>query len=116
MFGRGEDIIESQEQFSVREVGITHPDNPGFIRICDNGDIEIMAGDGLSIVMNSRSRSISFVADSIKFITKKDGGLKWNRLTFNEKATGFSQPTFLTIDEREALGVYRGVDYFTQED
>lgn len=106
------DIVRESEKYGDREVGLTHPDHSGFIRVRDNGDVEIFADEGLCIIMNPRSKSITFVADSIKFITRKESGLRWNNLAFNDKATSFNQTTFIPFDPQESLGMYRGVHYF----
>lgn len=105
-------IILNQSRFSESEIGLTHPDTGAFIRLCDNGDVEIVAGEGVSIVMSPRSRSIVFNADSIKFVTKEEGGLRWNRQMFNEKATSFQEPTFLEFDDEFVYDIYRGVEDF----
>lgn len=101
------------EEFGSREVGLSHPDVQGFVRITDNSEIQIVASESLAIFMNPQNNSITFVADSVKFITKENGGLKWNGLEFNPKATSFNEPTF-TRDDRENKGLYRGVDYFLE--
>jgi len=111
-----QDINSKLTHFAEREVGITHPDVTGFIRIRNNGDIEIVAGEGLAIVLNPHSNSITFVADHIKFMTKHEGGLRWNDLSFNDRATNFSEPTLVKVDDaREGYGLYKGVDHFTPE-
>lgn len=115
-FENPEELNQAQDTFSSREVGLTHPDVPGFLRIKDNGDIEIVAGEGLSIIMNAASRSITFVADSVKFLTK-DEGLRWNKLLFNGQATTFNEPTFSpTEDVAGSNHIYRDVAYFLNED
>ncbi len=48
-------IIADQDKFDDREVGLTHPDNGGFIRVCNNGDIELSSGEGV-FVLGGRSR------------------------------------------------------------
>jgi hypothetical protein len=98
------------EEFGLREVGINHPDVPGFFRIRDNGDVEIVAGEGLAIVMSPRSGSITLVADHIKFMTRHDGGLRWNKVNFNERAVSFHEPTFISVEEDRETTIYNGVD------
>lgn len=107
------EIIRQQDNFGEREVGVTHPDKPSHVRLHDNGDVEITAGEGLSIIMHAGKRSITFVADEIKFLTKSQS-LRWNDLRFNPKATQFSQPTFVPQINEDGYSLYRGVDYFRE--
>lgn len=114
MFQAPGDIINEQDSYSSREIGLTHPDVAGFIRICDSGNIEIIAGEGVSLVLNPTNRSITLVADTIKFLTRHEGGLRWNRILFNEKANRFNEPTFINFDDKsEGSSLYQGVDYYS---
>jgi len=107
-------VTDKQDHYSRREVGLSHPDVAGFIRIRDNGDVEICAGDGLAILMHPKTGTITFVADHINFITRSDSGLKWNHVAFNEKATSFKEPTFIASDPNslEAFDTYEGVESY----
>jgi len=89
------DIINNQNKFGEREVGITHPDKHGFIKIADNGDIQIMAAEGLGIIISASQRCIFLVGDVVKFLTKEDEGLRFNNLAFNAKATTYSEPALI---------------------
>lgn len=115
VFENPSDMNRSQDLFGKNEVGINHPTAPGFIRIRDNGDLEIVAGEGVSILMNVRNKSITLIADSIKFMTK-NSGLRWNKVQFNGRAISFNEPTFLASDNTQsASSLYRDVDYFTSD-
>jgi len=115
-FNNPQDDVDRDSRFKGREVGLNHPDLPSFIKLTSNGDIEIVAGDGLSIILNPHSRSITFVADHVKFMTKHEDGLRWNRLSFNERATNFNEPTLVEVDDaREGYGLYKGVDHYSPE-
>jgi hypothetical protein len=87
-------IARQANTFNEREVGITHPDNPAFIKISDNGDVEIFAGEGVGIILHPQNKSITFVADSVKFIVK-DKGVRINDSTINEKARKFTEPVMI---------------------
>lgn len=116
MFQRPAEILTQQNHFSQREVGLTHPDNPSFVRLRDNGDIEVFASEGLGFVLHRQSRSISFIADNIKFHTKTDQGLRWNRLAFNSKAMTYSEPAFIEMKDDNMHQLYKGSqDYFPPE-
>lgn len=103
----------AQDQFGLNEPGLVHPRRPSFVRLHDNGDIELTAGETLSILMAPSNRTITFVADQVKFLTKDDG-FRWNRLSFNKDAWQFNQPTFHQLDDSDAHSLYRGVDVFLQ--
>lgn len=105
--------MERRKTFSLREVGLTHPDNSSFIRLSDAGDIEIFAAPGVGIVISASSRSISLFAESIKFFTNEDG-LKWNSMEFNHSATTFAEPTFVHADSKSYNPAYLNVDYFIE--
>jgi hypothetical protein len=102
-----------QDRFSEREVGITHPDVSSHVRLKDNGDIEIISGEGLGIVFNRKDRSMTFFADSVRMLTRDDDtGLRWNKLAFNPKATTYDQPAFIRLVESDLPNIYRGVGQF----
>lgn len=88
-----------RKQFSNREVGITHPDNSGFMRISDSGEIEIFAAPGVGMIINPNTRSISFYADSIKFYSREDDGLRWNEKSFNPAADVYNEPALLKTND-----------------
>lgn len=105
--------ILTQDNFNRNEVGITHPDTPAHIRLLNTGDVEISAGEGLCIYMSPSTRSITFMADSVKVITKDDG-FRWNKFHFNQEAWQYNQPTFRHANEDiSEKSLYRGVDIFT---
>jgi hypothetical protein len=88
------EILNKRKNFSTREVGLTHPDTTSFLRLTDNGDIEIFAAPGVGIVISAATRTISFFADNIRFHTKDDG-LKWNSMDFNYSADDFTEPALV---------------------
>lgn len=103
--------VDSRKEFSDREVGLTHPDNRGFLRIADNGDIEIFSGAGIGMIISSESGTISLFADSIRLHTKDDE-LRWNGYTFNPSADDFSEPTFIKTNMQKVHSAVRNVDYY----
>lgn len=106
--------LNRQDRYGNREVGVTHPDNNSFIRLRDDGSVEIFAGEEVSIVLNPISRTVTINADCVKFHTRTEGGLRWNKIAFNERAVGFSEPTFIAVEDTlDIKSVYRGVDYYT---
>jgi hypothetical protein len=106
------DIISQQNTFAANEPGLTHPMQSSHVRLRDNGDIEIVAGDTISMVMSLSSRTITFTADAVKFLTKDQQGLRWNNLAFNPKASTFSQPTFLALTDDHIVDLYQGASAY----
>lgn len=106
------DIIDQQNTFSANEPGLTHPNQSSHVRLRDNGDIEIVAGDVVSMVMSLSSRTITFTADVVKFLTKDQQGLRWNNLAFNPKAATYSQPTFLALTDDHIVDLYQGASAY----
>lgn len=115
-FPRPRQLLYGEDEFKDNEVGITHPDTSAFVRLKDNGDVEIVAGEGLMIVLHPTKRSITFVADSIKFLTRDQGGLRWNQSFFNERAANFNEPTLIPADDQSASSIYKGVEYFLHDE
>lgn len=104
-------VLKSRKEFSDREVGLTHPDMSSFIRLNDNGDIEIFAAPGIGMVISSSSRSISFFGNFVKFFTKDDG-LRWNTYKFNMSSYDYSQPTLVKINKKEMNSAQDGVYHY----
>ncbi len=94
---RPENEIGRRNEFSKREVGFNHPDTPSFLRLNDEGDIEIFAAPGIGMVISAVGRSISLFADNIR-IFSKDDGFRWNNHYFNYSAIDYSEPTLVKID------------------
>lgn len=91
--------LKRRKEFSNREVGITHPDHKGFIRITDSGEIEIFAAPGIGLILNPNTRSISVIADSIKFFCRDDDGLRWNDKSFNPASDVYNEPALLKTND-----------------
>jgi len=102
--------MRSRDYFSPREVGLTHPDNDAFVKLSDNGSIEIMAGDDLGIIIDPHTRTINIYGDSIRFHTREIDGLRWNRLSFNSRSTKYTEPTFTDVDLGNVGSIYDGID------
>jgi len=103
--------LKKRKEFSDREVGLTHPDLTSFIRLNDQGDIEIFAAPGIGIVISSRSKSISIFGDSIRFFTKEDG-LRWNSYNFNYAASNYIEPTLVKISPKTIHSANNKVSYY----
>lgn len=115
-FRRPVQFVQEQERFKPNEVGLNHPKNAGYIRIRDNGDIELMANEGCGIIISAATQTIVLVADSIKFLTKETGGLRWNSFFFNEAADTFNEPALVPTNDHETYGLYKGVEQFLYDD
>lgn len=104
--------FKKRKEFSTREVGLTHPDNHGFIRISDSGEIEIFAAPGVGIILNPSTRSIAFFADSIKFFTKEDDGLRWNHMSFNPSGDTYNEPALVKTNDFSNNPAYYRANYY----
>lgn len=104
--------LKKRKEFSNREVGLTHPDNSAFMRVADSGEIEIFAAPGIGVVINPHTRSISFFADSIKFYSREDDGLRWNGLSFNPAADSYTEPTFVKTNNFSNNPAYHRTSYY----
>lgn len=103
--------LNRRKEFSDREVGITHPDLSSFIRLNDQGDIEIFAAPGVGIIISSRSKSISFFGDSVRLITKEDG-FRWNNYNFNYAASNYIEPTLVKLSKDSVHSAINGIHHF----
>jgi hypothetical protein len=104
--------FKKRKEFSTREVGITHPDNNGFIRVADSGEIEIFAAPGVGLVINPSTRAISIFADSIKFYSKENDGLRWNEMSFNPSADTYNEPAFVKTSDFSNNPAYYNTSYY----
>ena len=111
-FNREEINLDKQDRFGHEEVGITHPSLPSFIRANDDGDIEIVISNKCAIILHKKTESITFVADSIKFLTKDGDSIRWNNSNLNSKAVDFTQPALVALTVEDQDSVYDGSEYY----
>lgn len=104
--------LAQQNTFSTTEVGITHLNTPGYIRLTDAGDIQIMADDGLGIIINYKNRSITLMADTFKIMTTDHEGFGWNTNFFNPAATVYSQPALNPATGTNVKNVFAGTENY----
>lgn len=88
-------VKQRLESFSGREVGVTSPTNPGYLRIADNGDIHLLAERDLGIIISRAKRTIFLVGNCVKLLTNDYEGFKWNNKAFNYSATVYSEPALI---------------------
>ena len=88
---RSDFVLNKRNQFSRREVGMNHPDMFSFMKLADNGDIEIMAAPGVGIIISAVTRSVTILADTLKIYTTEDDGIRWNNYSFNYAASDFTE-------------------------
>lgn len=113
---RPTDVVIKQDRFGFNEVGLNHPVTSSFIRLTDNGDIEIFAGEGVGIVLSNANKSITFVADQVRFMTKSKDGLRWNGLSANPNGYKFTEPPWVPFSVDESQNVYAGIDDIIEVD
>lgn len=105
--------VKKRKEFSEREVGLTHPDLSSFIRLNDDGDIEIFAAPGVGIIISAKAKSISFFADYVKVHSKEDG-FRWNNYSFNYSASSYVEPTLVKINQKFVHSSQNGANYYLQ--
>lgn len=115
-FERPFDAIDKRDNFGPTEVGLTHPELPSFIKLSDTGAIEIFPKEGFGIILDPGSGSINFFADSVRFFTKANDGIRWNELSFNPKATNYTEPALVSYENEDTLSIFRGVDELLTEE
>lgn len=108
--------LSSQDTFSANDVGLTNPYNDNFIKLGENGIIEIYAGNGTGIILNPNARSITFTADSIKFMTNKEDGMRWNDMSFNSQATSYTEPPLIPYEQETRPNAFRDLDDYLEDD
>ena len=106
-----ESEVQKRREFSDREVGLTHPDLSSFIRLNDQGDIEIFASPGVGIVISGRSKSISLFGDQIRMHCNEDG-LRWNNYNFNYSSSDYSEPTLVKLNYKNIHSAQNGISYY----
>lgn len=108
-------VVNKMSSFNEREVGITHPDNNSFVKINDNGDIEAFAGEGLGIIIRAKNRSITLMADTVRFMVR-DMGVSINDTTINEKARKFTEPSLIPYDFDRHPTMYEYTESYINDD
>lgn len=102
--------MNSLNRFGHREVGLSHPDQNSYIRLTDQGTVEVICSPGLGMIMNPTNNTITFTADDIRFLTNDKNGLKWNDLSFNPKATIGTEPSFVKMTDSDFHSMYAGFE------
>ncbi len=113
-FNRPTELLLAKNTFSATEVGLTHQRTSAYVRLTDAGDVEIMADDGLGIILHSANKSVTIIADSLKILTKEDG-FRWNDVQFNSNGTQWMEPALLKTEVQDMNGIFNGVEDFTKE-
>ena len=81
--------IKEDRWFTPREPGFTHPDNKSTVKIRDNGNIDIFAGEELGIRISPNNNSITMLCDKLNLMTSQtllhtdDDSFIWNYWPFN---------------------------------
>lgn len=107
--------VRREESFGPREVGISHPDTSAFVKMADNGDIEITACPGLTFILHPQDKSFTIVADKVRFILGGKEVFQINDLILNTDATNYAEPTFLKKDISEHTYLYDGTADYLEE-
>lgn len=87
---------------------MNHPDMFSFMKLADNGDIEIMAAPGVGIIISAVTRSVTILADTLKIYTTEDDGIRWNNYSFNYAASDFTEPVLVPLRDYQKSPAYYG--------
>lgn len=86
-----EEEFQKRRKIQEKEVGLKHPNNNSFIKIKDDGTIELFAGDGGGIRLHSDNRLQLF--GNIQIIGNTFQGLTpLNQAVFNEETLSGEYP------------------------
>lgn len=107
--------ITEQDTYQSKEVGLVHPNVSSYIKLNDKGDIEITVDDGLAIVLHKKSRSITFVCDTLKILTKDGDSIRWNNSNLNSRATDFTQPALIPLVVRDTPTHFNGSEDYLSD-
>ena len=109
-------MLGMEDNYNPSEPGVTHPHNDAYIKLCNDGTIEIYAGNSTGIFLNPNTRSITFMGDCVKFITNNEDGIRWNDMAFNDQASVFTEPALVPVEKSKGTGNYRGAMEYLGED
>lgn len=106
------------KQFNTQEVGLKHPENGSYIRICDSGAIEAFTSYGTGIRIN-HDNTIQIFADKIQQISKEfdvhttaNNKINNNEYKTYPKDKGMSLDTIRRLEET-GLEVYGSKEWKT---
>ena len=111
-FNRPTDIVVNQDTFSKTEVGLTNLNTTSFIKLLDNGDLEIIVKDGLGLIFSAEHSTITLMGNAIRFLTTHNNGLVWNRTAFNDQATTYSEASLVNLTDQDLSQIFNGVDHY----
>ena len=66
----------------------------------------------MGLVINPSTRSISIFADSIKFCSKEDDGLRWNGMSFNPAGDTYNEPALVKTNDFANNPAYFRTNYY----
>jgi hypothetical protein len=108
-------MMSHEDNYNPSEVGITHPLNDSYIKICNDGTIEIYAGNSTGIFLNPNNQTITFMGDCVKFITNKEDGIRWNNMALNSQASSFTEPALIPVKSENIPSSFRNIMNFIEE-
>ena len=111
-FDRPTITVAQQDTYSNTEVGVTHPTNPSYIKLLDDGGVEIIVQDGLGIMLDAASGTITLMGHAVRFLTTDSNGLVWNRNAFNDQATTYTEAPLITLSDNDLSQMFAGVENF----
>jgi hypothetical protein len=86
--------LEIAQRFDATELGFRHPATGSFIRLCDDGSIQIIIGNNGRTGITLDENGVTIFGDKINILSGY-GGLNWNGKEFNPCADRVEEPALV---------------------
>lgn len=109
------DFNQSSKRFGANEIGLTHPTNGAYIRITEDGNIELFSsyGTGLKI---GKDNSIQIFADKVQQIVKENKvQTSANNITNQKYYESYPEDKGFSLDTIERLSD-KGINTYNSQE
>jgi hypothetical protein len=86
--------LEVAQRFDATELGFRHPSSGSFIRLCDDGSIQIVVGKDGRTGITLDENGITIFGDSLTLLSGY-GGFTWNGKDFNPHSDRVDEPALV---------------------
>jgi hypothetical protein len=87
--------LEVEQRFSTTELGFRHPFTGSYIRVGDDGSIQITVGDSGRTGITLDENGITIFGDKITILSGPNG-FSWNGKDFNPCSDRVDEPTLIS--------------------
>lgn len=112
------DEQDKQYEYGSSEVGVKHPNNTSHMKIFDNGNVEIFAGDMAGVAINSKYNTVNTYGFGFNVQTQYTNlntnpyGLRWNGYIVNPTLYMLSKRNMESGGDLQLMGQVR---YWVEE-